>query len=278
VATVVLGLVAALTWGSGDFGGGLLSRRVPVLAVVLVSQVVGTVIALALALVRGETMPLVSDVPWCIAGGIGGGIGIVALYHGLATARMGVVAPITGVLAAAIPVVYGVFVEGLPSALVVVGIGVAILAVILVSRVADDRAGPSGIGLALVAGVAIGSFGIAISQISEGHTFGPLAIIRSAEGALIAAVILIGRRSWRVERRWLPAMAGVGILDMAGNAAFILAVQTGALAIAAILSSLYPVTTVILASIFLRERVTRSHAVGIALAGIAIVCIAAGAS
>ena len=270
--------MAALTWGSGDFSGGLLSRRVPVLAVVLVSQVVGTAIALPMGVVRGETMPLLSDVPWCIAGGVGGGIGIVALYHGLATARMGVVAPITGVLAAAIPVVYGVLVEGLPSALVVLGIGVAIVAVILVSRVADDRAGPSGIGLALVAGVAIGSFGIAISQISEGHTFGPLAIIRSAEGVLIAAVILVGRRRWRFERRWLPAMAGVGVLDMAGNAAFLLAVQTGALAIAATLSSLYPVTTVILASVFLRERVTRSHAVGILLAAIAIVCIATGSS
>jgi drug/metabolite transporter (DMT)-like permease len=275
---VVLGLAAALSWGSGDFGGGLLSRRVPVLAVVLVSQVVGTVVAAGIAIVVGETLPPASDIPWCILGGVGGGIGIVALYHGLATARMGVVAPITGVLAAAIPVVYGVFVEGLPSSLVIVGIAVAIVAVVLVSRVADDRAGPSGIGVALLAGVAIGSFGIAISQISEGNTFGPLAIIRTAEGLLIAGVILAGRRSWRFERRWLPAMAGVGVLDMAGNATFILAVQTGALAIAAVLSSLYPVTTVILASVFLRERVTRTHAVGIVLAVVAIVCIAAGSS
>lgn len=91
-------------------------------------------------------------------------------------------------------------------------------------------------------------------------------------------MILAGRRSWRFERRWVPALAGVGILDMAGNAAFLLAVQTGALAIAATLSSLYPVTTVILASVFLRERVTPSHAVGIVLAAIAIVCIAAGTS
>ena len=144
------------------------------------------------------------------------------------------------------------------------------------SRVADDRAGPSGLGLALLAGVAIGSFGIAISQISEGHTFGPLTIIRAAEAVLIAAVILIGRRAWRADRRWLPAMAGVGVLDMAGNAAFILAVQAGALAVAAVLSSLYPVTTVILAAVFLRERVTRSHAVGIVLAVGAIVCIAVG--
>ncbi len=255
-----------------------MSRRAPVLAVVLVSQVVGTVIAVGLAVVRGETMPLLSDVPWCIAGGISAGIGIAALYHGLATARMGVVAPITGVLGATIPVLYGVAVEGLPSALVVAGMGVAIVAVVLVSRVADDRAGPSGIGIALLAGVAIGIFGVAISQISEGNTFGPLAIIRTAEAAFIATVILIGRRAWRVDRQLLPAIAGVGVLDMAGNAAFILAVQTGALAIAVVLSSLYPVMTVILASTFLRERVTRTHAVGIVLAVAAIVCIAAGST
>jgi drug/metabolite transporter (DMT)-like permease len=249
-----------------------------VLSVVLVSQVVGMVIAFVLAIVRGETMPLPADVPLSLFGGVAGGIGIVALYHGLATARMGVVAPITGVLAAAIPVIFGILLEGLPSPLVLFGIGIAIVAVVLVSRVADERGRPSGIGLALISGTAIGAFGIAISQISDGHTFGPLTMIRAAEGALIVGVIVIGRRAWRMDRRWLPAMAGVGVLDMAGNAAFILAVQTGALAIAAVLSSLYPVGTVILATVFLRERVTRAHTVGIVLAIIAIVCIAAGSS
>lgn len=270
--------MAALAWGSGDFGGGLLSRRIPVLAVVLMSQVVGTVIALIIAVLRGETMPLPSDIPLSVFGGVSGGIGIVALYHGLATARMGVVAPITGVLAAAIPVFFGILLEGLPSPLVVGGIAVAIVAVILVSRISDEKSGPSGIGIALISGTAIGAFGVAISQLSEGHTFGPLAIIRTAEAAFVAGVIVIGQRSWRFDRRWLPAMAGVGVLDMAGNAAFILAVQTGALAIAAVLSSLYPVTTVILATVFLRERVTPSHAVGIILAVVAIVCIAAGSA
>jgi drug/metabolite transporter (DMT)-like permease len=271
-------LVAAVTWGSGDFAGGLLTRRSPVLAVVLVSQVVGAVIALALALLRGETMPLPTDLPWSIAGGLTGGVGIVALYRGLAVGRMGVVAPVTGVLAAAIPVVFGMLVEGLPTALVAIGIGLAIVAVVLVSRVNDGRDGPTGLWLALVAGVAIGGFGVAISQISDGHAFGPLTIIRASEGLLIGAIIVVGRQAWRADRRLLPTMAGVGVLDMAGNAGFILAVQAGSLAIAAILSSLYPVTTVILATVILRERVTRSHAVGIALAVAAIACIAAGST
>jgi uncharacterized membrane protein len=163
-----------------------------VLGVVLVSQLVGTVLALILAVARGETMPLASDVPWSICGGLTGGVGIVALYRGLAVGRMGVVAPVTGVLAASIPVVFGVVLEGLPTPLVVVGIGLAIVAVVLVSRVDDGRAGPSGLGLALLAGVAIGAFGVTISQISEGHAFGPLTMIRAAEALLIGAVIVVG--------------------------------------------------------------------------------------
>jgi drug/metabolite transporter (DMT)-like permease len=174
--------------------------------------------------------------------------------------------------------VFGVVLEGLPGPLVIVGIGLAIIAVILVSRVDDGRAGPSGLGLALISGIAIGAFGVAISQISDGHAFGPLTIIRVAEALLVGGVIVIGRQAWRADRRLLPAMTGVGILDMAGNASFILAVQTGALAVAAVLSSLYPVTTVVLATLILHERITRSHAAGIALAAAAIICIAFGGS
>lgn len=239
---------------------------------------VGAALALVLAVLRGETIPLPADVPLSIFGGVAGGIGIVALYRGLAIGRMGVVAPVTGVLAAAIPVAFGILMEGLPGPLVVVGIGLAIVAVVLVSRVNDGRAGPSGLGLALVAGVAIGAFGVAISQISEGHAFGPLTIIRVTQALLIVSAIVIGRQAWRADRRLLPAMAGVGVLDMAGNASFILAVQAGALSVAAVLSSLYPVTTVVLAMLVLHERMTRSHAIGIVLAAGAIVCIAVGSA
>jgi drug/metabolite transporter (DMT)-like permease len=275
---VVFGLAAALTWGTGDFGGGLLSRRTPLFGVVLASQLVGTVVALALALVRAESAPTAADVGWSVCGGLAGGIGISALYQGLAIGRMGIVAPITGVMAALIPVTAGIVFEELPAPLVLAGIGLAFVAVVLVSRVTDERAGPSGIGLALVAGVALGLLGVAIAQISDGHVFGPLTVMRATEALLVGAIVIVGRRAWRPERGLWPALAGVGVMDMAGNGAFILAVQAGPLAIAAVLSSLYPVTTVVLAAIVLRERMTRSHAVGIALAIAAIVCIAAGSS
>ena len=278
MATVILGLASAITWGAADFGGGLLTRRTPVFGVVLVSQLVGMAIALVLAVVRGESPPTTADLAWSLLGGLAGGIGITALYQALAIGRMGVVAPVTGVIAAVIPVTAGTLLEGVPAPLVLVGIGLAVAAVILVSRVRDDRAGPSGLALALVAGVSLGTFGVILAQVSEGHAFGPLTIIRATEAVLTGAIIVVSRSAWRPERRLVPAISAVGLLDMAGNGAFILAVQSGALAVAAVLSSLYPVTTVILAAIVLRERVTRTHAVGIGLAVVAIVCIAAGST
>jgi drug/metabolite transporter (DMT)-like permease len=236
------------------------------------------VLALILAVVRGETMPAPADLGWSVLAGIAGGVGISALYQGLAVGRMGIVAPVTGVMAAVIPVAAGIVLEGVPPPLVLLGIALAVVAVVLVSRVSDATGGRSGLELALLAGIGIGAMSVCIAQIGDGHVFGPLVVIRSTQAILIVAVVLVTRSAWRVDRRLVPAIAGVGVLDMAGNGAFILAVQTGALAVAAVLSSLYPVTTVILATVFLRERVTRSHAVGIALAAAAVGCIAAGSA
>jgi len=245
---------------------------------VLLSQLAGMLLAIVLALARGESAPTTADLGWSVLAGVAGGIGITALYQGLAVGRMGIVAPVTGVIAALIPVTAGIVLEGVPAPLVLAGIALAVVAVVLVSRVSDEGGGPSGIGLALLAGVGIGLLSVFISQISDGHAFGPLVVIRASQALLIGGVIVLTRAAWRPARGLIPAIAGVGILDMAGNGAFILAVQSGALAVAAVLSSLYPVTTVVLAAVFLRERVTRTHAVGIALAVAAIACIAAGSA
>jgi len=234
--------------------------------------------ALGLAVARGETMPTPADFGWSVLAGMAGAIGITALYKGLAVGRMGIVAPVTGVIAALIPVTAGILLEGVPQPLVLVGIGLAIVAVVLVSRVTDEGSGPSGLGLALLAGVGLGALSVFIAQISDGHAFGPLVAIRGTEAVLIGAAVVVTRAAWRPGRRLLPAIAAVGVLDMLGNGAFILAVQAGALAVAAVLSSLYPVTTVVLATVLLKERVTRDHAAGIGLAGVAIICIAAGST
>lgn len=221
-------------------------------------------------------MPTGTDVAWAMAAGVAGGVGITALYGGLAAGRMGVVAPVTGVIAAAIPVLVGAAVEGLPPPLVTLGIGLALVAVVLVGRAHDPEDGPSGLPYGLLAGVAIGAFNVCVAQFGEGRLFGPFAIVRLAEVVLIGGVVLLGRQAWRLEGRLLGPVALVGVLDMAGNVFYIAATQAGRLDVAAILSSLYPVTTVVLAVVFVRERLTPSHAVGIGLAAAAVVLIAGG--
>jgi EamA-like transporter family. len=246
---------------------------------VLISQLVGMSMALGLALVRGETLPTAGDLGWSVAGGIAGGIGIASLYRALAIGRMAVVAPVTAVLAASIPVVVGFVLDGLPDPVVMAGMGLAIVAVILVSRVHDGPEGRSrGLGLAMLAGIGFGLFGVSIGQLSQGHVFGPLALVRATEAIMIAGFVIASRSAWRPTRDLVLAICAVGVLDMAGNGAYILSVQAGSLAVASVLSSLYPVTTVILATILLRERVTRVHAFGIGLAVTAVVLIAAGSA
>jgi drug/metabolite transporter (DMT)-like permease len=227
--------------------------------------------------IRGEPFPGPADVALASVAGVFGGMGILSLYHGLATGRISVVAPLAGVLAATIPVAFGIALEGLPGPGRLVGIGVALVAVVLVSRSPDpsgDR--PGGVRFGLLAGLGFGLFNVFASRFTPGVVFGPLAIVRAFEPALVIALIVATRRPWRVPRSVLPLAALVGAGDMAGNAFFVLAAQAGRLDVAAVLSSLYPVTTIILATILLRERVTRSHGAGIAAAGVAIALIAAG--
>jgi uncharacterized membrane protein len=275
---VALGLGSALAWGAADFGGGLTSRRAALFGVVLVSQLTGMVFALALAAVRGEPVPGAADIGWSALSGLCGAVGILSLYGGLAAGRMAVVAPVTGVVAATVPVVVGILLEGVPGVVVLVGIGLAIVAVLLVSVTADagPEGRPSGLGYALAAGLGLGLLAVTISRVSDGLVFGPLAILRAVQVALVGATIIVAHRDWRLESRILPAVAAIGLLDMAGNGFFLAAAQAGPLAIAAIVSSLYPVTTVILATLVLRERLGAGHGIGIACALAAIVCIGAG--
>lgn len=273
----MLGLVSAIAWGAGDFGGGMLSRRAPLFGVVALTQVVGMFAALALAIGRGEPVPQGADLGWAAAAGTCGVVGMTSLYRGLAEGRMGVVAPTTGVLGAVVPVLFGFAVEGVPRPEAVAGVVIALVAVVLVTRAPGHGDGwPSGIEWALLAGTAIGGFSIAIGQLSGAGAFGPLVVIRLVQTIILIGFIVSWRQPWRLPRTAVGRVMLVGLLDMTGNAAFILAIQAGTLAIAAVLSSLYPVVTVVLAIAVLRERVTRSHVAGVALTAVAIALIGAG--
>jgi drug/metabolite transporter (DMT)-like permease len=220
-------------------------------------------------------VPPAWEIGWALVGGVFGGIGIMSLYQGLAAGRMGVVAPISGVVAAAIPVTLGIALQGLPGPVRIVGMLLALVAVVLVSR-ANGGGSRRDVGLGLLAGFGIGVFNVAVSRFEPGQVFAPLTIVRASEGLLCVLIVAVGRRPWRLGASILPLVVLVGALDMGGNALYILATQAGRLDVATILSSLYPVTTVILATVILRERFARSHLAGVILAFAAIVLIGTG--
>ncbi len=203
-------------------------------------------------------------------------MGLVAFYRGLAIGRMGLVAPVAGVLGAALPVAIGSVVEGLPDSPRLVGIALAMVAVVLVSWTNEEIGGRDGLGLALAGGLGFGGFYVLIRGANHAAVFWPLVGARLASVVLLAAYAAAGRARWRPERRMLPVLAWTGVFDMLGNLFYVLAANSGQIAVAAVLSSLYPVVTVVLAAVLLRERIAPVHAVGIVVAAGAIALIGAG--
>ena len=279
LAVVALGLLASVGWGIGDFGGGLTSRRAPVLGVLLGSQVASLIVGVPILLLVSEPAMRPADVVISIIGGVLGASGLALLYRGLSVGRMGVVAPVAAVLTATIPVMFGFVTEGVPSILAIVGIGVAALSVILVSRSPEaPGGGPSGLVYALGAGTLFGLFTIDVAQLGDGLVLSPIILIRVASVLTVALWIVVRQQEWRVPRRLWPATVGVGVMDMSATGAYLTAIAIGPLAIASILASLYPVGTTILAALLLRERVTPARAAGILAAGVAVALIAGASS
>jgi len=279
IAVVLLGLGSSIAWGISDFLGGLSTRRAPLLGVLAITQVLGVALALPLAVAHGESLPSQSDLGWSVVSGLFGVVGLGCLYHGLGVGRMGVVAPVTGVLVAIIPVGFGFALEGTPGALAIVGIGLAIASVAVVARVPGEQAGESsGFWWGVASGLTLGAFTVTISRVTHGLVFGPLAVVRLTEALICAVAIVATRHAWRPPREAWRALVGVGLFDMTGTAAYIFAVQIGPLAVAGVLAALYPVVTVIGAATILRERMTRAHAIGVAAATVGVILIAGGQS
>jgi drug/metabolite transporter (DMT)-like permease len=285
-ATGIFGLASATSWGGGDFCGGLATKRAPVFTVAAVSKCASLVTMVVLALLRAEQMPGTHALIWAAAAGVGGGIGLMALYQALAVGVMGVAAPISALVAAAMPVIFAAFSEGLPSSWQLCGFALALVAVWFVSRPSGTvlpHAGEHyrGLRLAVLAGIGFGGFYIFISQARTDSVFWPLAasqfvtlltILTVAYGAALTR--RRGERSFAPTHvTWLMLLAGV--LDAGGNAFFLLAEHAGRLDVAAVLASLYPASTVVLARLMLNERVSTTQAVGIVVALISIPLIAA---
>lgn len=268
--TVIFGLAASLCWGSGDFNGGLASRRANASSVVIAAYAVGFVLLVVFALVWKEPLPSSMDIVWGGLAGLAGAIGLISFYSALSIGPMGIAAPVSAVLTAILPVIFSTFTEGLPSLLQLAGFVLAILAIGLISRPEGAKGRPKGIWLALLAGCGFGCFFILISRVNHTATFWPLAVARFTSVLFLLIAVRIRRQEILPKMAVAPLIVLAGVLDAIGNAFFVLAAHSGRLDIAAILSSFYPAATVLLAAIVLRERVTRIQAAGILLALVAL--------
>jgi drug/metabolite transporter (DMT)-like permease len=274
---VVLALSSAVVYGAADFLGGLASRRTSVFGVVALSQLVGLVALLVLLPWLGGPVEG-ADLAWGAAAGLAGAGGLVLFFRTLARGVMSVIAPVTAVTAAAVPVLVGLLYGDSVGVWAGVGIALALMAVVLVSAEgglsALRTARPAALAPALLAGSMFGLFFVLLDRTSSDSGLTPLVTARIASVALVVVLALAGRQSLRVTRRALPLVAASGVGDMTANALFLLATQAdGQLAITGVLASLYPVSTVILAQLVLRERLVGAQVAGLVSAVAAVVLI-----
>lgn len=275
---LVLSLLAALSYGAADYVGGFVSKRNAVFRVVFMSQLFGTVPLLLI-------FPLLNDgafssdaLTWGTIAGVAGGAGVVLLYRGLARGRMSVVAPITSVEAATIPVLFGLFSGERPGVWSLGGIAVALFAVSLVSSSAEtgEAKGASGIPEAIGAGFAFGVFFIVLDRAGNDAGMWPIMAMRATSLVLVAIAMIVTRTSLRPASGTMGGIALSGVLDVAANVLYLLATQRGLLSLVAVITSMYPAATVVLARFLLHERLTRDQMFGLALAAVGVTLIALG--
>jgi drug/metabolite transporter (DMT)-like permease len=274
VTAIALALGASLSWGLGDFLGGLKSRSVHVLTVLVVSQVFGLAAAAVWVVSSGEAFPGLSATLLAAAAGASGCLGIATLYRGMAIGAIGVVAPISAV-AAVIPFVVGIASGERPGALQIAGIVLALGGIAVASREPAHRGGgrAAGIGLALLAALGFGFYFVFADRAADEGVPWAVATARGVSLLLALAAALAVGAALRPGRPHLPALAVVGLCDVGANMLFSLAATRGFLSVVAVLSALYPVVTVALAALVLRERVAGSQRLGVAgaLAGAAMI-------
>jgi drug/metabolite transporter (DMT)-like permease len=276
VLTIVLAALSAAVWGTADYAGGKASRRADALAVTVVSQIVGLpLLVLCVVLVPG--VPTGVDLAWGALAGVAGLGGIVLLYRALSGGAMSVVAPITAVTAALVPIGVGLVTDHVPGALALTGAGCAILAIALVSL------GPGGggevhprlVGLALTAGALFGIFFALLGQTSPDTGMWSLVGVRTTSVGVGVALMLRRGLSFRLgtgsARPPTPWIVLAGTFDIAANALYIASAARGHLSIVAAIASLYPASTVLLALAVDRERLRPVQVAGLGLAATALV-------
>ncbi|MCS6784132.1 MAG: DMT family transporter [Candidatus Caldarchaeum sp.] len=272
-AATFYGLASAFAWGAGDFYGGYASKAVHVLRVVAFSQTVGFILLVGLAVAVGEPLPGVADLGWAAAAGLMSGVGLIFYYAALSRGEMGAAAPVTGVLTAVVPALAGSLLEGVPSTLQAAGFFLAFVSIGLTTGSSGMRLSVnSQLGFSAVAGLGFGLFLVLLGQVSEGLYFYPLSVSRMITAGLAAflAKTLLNTKS---VGNAFTKIAAAGVFDTGGSFFYLLSRQAGRLDVAGVLSSLYPVSTVMLAKAILHEKLGKQRTAAIALAAAATTLI-----
>ena len=280
---ILLGLAAAVLYGSGDFLGGLAARRAHVLAVLTLAEGAGAAVALAAATLSSGS-PSLAGLAWGISAGLVGGLGLIIFYIGLAAGPMSVVAPVSGLVSTVLPVAVALADGERPGAVVYAGALLCLVAIVLASSAgqtsaAQRHARPGrAIAYGIAAGLAFGLFFLLIRNAGQTGELWPVAAARIGELAVVLTAAAVLRRRLRLRRAggWLLlAAAGAGVIDVVANICYVAATRTGMFGLAVVLASLYPGITVLLARVVLGERLRWVQRAGLGLAALGILLVAA---
>jgi len=280
--TVVLALVGSLVFGASDFVGGVMSRRIAPLRVAALGQSTALVLAVPIALLAGWERVTWADAGWSLASGVAVAIGLGLFYTGMSRGMISLVVPVTAVIAASIPVAYAVATGERPGVVAFAGIALALVAIAVVSAMPriDPMASVSReiAVITVAAGACFGAFIVLVDQVNEDAGLWPIVFSRSTSAFGLVALAL-AFTGWKPDGigRAAPACVAIGALEAAGIVVLLLALQRGPLAVASVLLSLYPVGSVLLAMVFLHERLTRHQLAGVVLALCSVVLISAQA-
>lgn len=272
----VLALLGAASWGVGDFFGGVAARRAHVLTVLVVSQAVGLAGAAIWVLASADPLPAAADLLPALGAGLCGAVGLAALYRGMAVGAMGIVAPISAA-SPVVPLLVDLGRGVRPAALQWLGIAVVLAGIVLLAREPGGAAGSSrlatGVTLALVAALAFGLFVVGLDAAADASVPWTIVAVRTASTSFALVLALVARATLRPPARLLPLIVAVGVFDTVANVLVAYAVTLGSAGVVAVLSALYPVTTILLARLALGERLdgARRLGAGLALGGAAVV-------
>jgi len=272
-SAVFYGLACAVIWGAGDFSGGMAVKRTNPYGAVIAAHAVSLMMLLTLGFITGEPVPPTQDLLWGCVAGVGGGIGLALLYSALASGQMSIASPVSALVAAGLPVLVGAFSDGLPRIATLIGFVLALAAVWLISGGVGVKLQIEKITLPLLSGVCFATFFIFLDRGSGQSILWPLVATRIASITSLLGFSIITRQPWVPTREsWIPIIVS-SLLDSAGNALYAMSARMGRMDVAAVLGSLYPGSTVLLAWFILKERISPLQMLGILIALAAIVLI-----